>query len=601
MADKAHNTLATDPGRGTGSIAEAEAKPHADEIEFTDKPHHSIANSDEDPPDFVIDLPLMANVFALCLTVAAGSWSTQVPASSIAFIVQKFPASAGNAAWIAASSSVTAAVVSSFIGDMSDIFGRRIFLFIGCACGFVGMLVAGTADNITTVIGGQVLIGIATATNLLASPLLQEIVPKKYRASAVACATLLSSFSFIGGPVIQGLCIQQGVGGELDGWRVGFYIGAAIWAVTGVCLLAFYHPMPRPNPEGISVARRIQKLDWLGIFLVSAGVTLFLVGLQYGDNPYPWTSPIVLGTLIPGATLCLLFCLWEWKGTATGIIPHALFHDKNYAVTICVRVIGGMGLLGGQAYLPQVAVNVFGTDGLETSVWQLPLSVSSVAGAFVGALLLKFFREARWMIPGLILVMVLGAGLMLLIKPGVSFAAWFFASILMGLPIGVEAVLLSVLAGFFVPNELIATGICVTNAATLVGGAVAVIIYGTVFNSKIKTALPDRVTTSVLQAGLPQSSLVQFLSAYLAGNLQTLSGLTDVPGVTPRVLDAAKDASRGAYADSYHYIWYILIALSGACTLLALRFGSTKHYFTDEVTAPIQRRKGESHAEAEKV
>jgi hypothetical protein len=34
-----------------------------------------------------------------------------------------------------------------------------------------------------------------------------------------------------------------------------------------------------------------------------------------------------------------------------------------------------MGLFGGQAYLPQVAVNVFGTDGLQTSVWQLPLSV----------------------------------------------------------------------------------------------------------------------------------------------------------------------------------------------------------------------------------
>jgi MFS family permease len=161
------------------------------------------------------------------------------------------------------------------------------------------------------------------------SPLLQEIVPKKYRATAVACSTFISSFAFIGGPVIQGLCIQQGVGGELDGWRVGFYIGAGIWAVTGVCLLAFYHPMPRPNPEKVSVARRIKRLDWLGIFLVSAGVTLFLVGLQYGDNLYPWTSSIVLGTLIPGAILCILFCLWEWKGTATGIIPHALFHDKK--------------------------------------------------------------------------------------------------------------------------------------------------------------------------------------------------------------------------------------------------------------------------------
>jgi hypothetical protein len=171
----------------------------------------------------------------------------------------------------------------------------------------------------------------------------------------------------------------------------------------------------------------------------------------------------------------------------------------------------------------------------------------------------------------------------------------------MGLPIGLEAVLLSVLSGFFVPNELIATGICVSNAATSVGGAVAVIIYGTVFNSKIKTILPARVSAKVLEAGLPQSSLVHFVPAYLAANSQAALNLANIPGVTPRVLDAAQGASRAAYADSYHYIWYILIALSGACTLLSLRFGSTKHYFTNEVTAPIQRRKGEGHDDGEKA
>ncbi|OJI98278.1 hypothetical protein ASPVEDRAFT_37719 [Aspergillus versicolor CBS 583.65] len=583
MAGNDHDTLEPGPT--------ANAKPHADEIEFTDPPPQSTANDDEDPADFVVDLLLIANVLALSLAVTAGAWSQQVPAASIAFIVQRFPEGAGSSAWIAAASSVVAAVVSSFIGDMSDIFGRRMFLLVGCACGFAGMLVAGTADRTTTIIGGQVLNGLATATNLLASPLVQEIVPKRHRANAMACATLMSSVAFIGGPFIQGACMQQRVGGELDGWRVGFYIGAGIWALTGVSLLAFYRPMPRPNPGGLSVARRIRELDWPGILLVSAGVTLFLVGLQYGDNPHPWTSPIVLGPLVSGGVLCSLFCLWEWKGTATGIIPHALFHDKNYAIAICVRALGGMGLIGGQAYLPQVAVNVFGTGGLETSVWQLPLSISSVAGAFLGAVLIKLFREARWIIPGLLLSIVLGAGLMLLIEPGVSFAAWFFGSILMGLPIGAEAILLSVLSGFFVPNELIATGVCVTNTATLVGGAVAVIIYGTVFNSKIKTLLPNRVSTDVLEAGLPQSSLVSFLQVYLAGP-QAAAGLADIPGVTPRVLDAAQGAARGAYADSYHYIWYVLIALSGACTLLALRFGSTRHHLTDEVTAPIRRRDG---------
>jgi MFS family permease len=72
------------------------------------------------------------------------------------------------------------------IGRLSDIFGRRNFLLLGNVCGIIGCAIAATANNIDTIIGGGVLIGIASALHQLAWSCLGEVVPKRSRAFALA-------------------------------------------------------------------------------------------------------------------------------------------------------------------------------------------------------------------------------------------------------------------------------------------------------------------------------------------------------------------------------------------------------------------------------
>ncbi|KAL2840050.1 major facilitator superfamily domain-containing protein [Aspergillus pseudoustus] len=562
--------------------------PAAAEVKFEYVENSPLSDAGETPEIFVLDANMIGNLFGLGLVYAAGGWANIVPQTSIPFIAQRFPEGAGQAAWISTASLVVSAVVQCFVGDLSAIFGRRKFLLLGCVFGISGQLLGGLATNITMVIGGQVVNGFSIAAMYFASPLMQEIVPKKHRGLAVACGAAISAVSYIGGPVIQGVLIQNKLGGQLDGWRVGFYIGAGFWAAAGLCLALLYHPTAQLHTTRASIIERLHRLDWYGIALVSSGISLFLVGLHYGNNPYPWISATVLGCMIPGIVLCFCFGIWEWKGTDHGILPHRLFADRNYLLAICVRVVGGMALLGSQAYLPQIAVNVFGTGGLETSVWQLPLLVSSVLGALLGAALLRLSSAIRWVLFGLMCTMILGAGLMFLVKPGVNFAVWLFPSIIMGLSVGAEGLLLTVLTGYFVPDDLIASGICVANSATLLGGAVAVIIYSAVFNSKIRTALPIHISDAALDAGLPASSLADFLTTWLTSGAAAVGA---VPGSTQDVVAAAQGAARVAYSESYNYIWYILIAFSAVCCVLALFFTSIKEHMTDVVTAPVQQRK----------
>lgn len=550
--------------------------------------HREVADSDQPAEEpFKWTFNIVANLGALYMCIFITSWAQGVPATAIPFIAARFPGEAGLASWIATSSSVTAAVTVAVVGHMSDALDRRSFLLFGCAAGCAGMLIAGLATSLAMVICGQVLTGLGIGCGFLSNPLLQEIVPKTHRPVAVGFATLCTSASFIGAPIIEGVFIQRGVGGALDGWRAGFYAGAGLNALTFVLLLIFYRPMPRPNLEGLSVWVRVLRMDWLGLLLACAGCALFLVGINYGGNPYEWSSGIVLGTMISGLGLLIAFGLWEWKGTTTGILPHAVFRDRNFNAGLLIRVSGGFALFGCQAYLPQVAVYVFGTDGLITAVWQLPMNVCTILGSLGAAVILRFFKEVRWIIAAVLMILLLGGGLMMLQRPGVSFAAWFFPTALMGISIGCEATLLSIIAGITSPNETIATAVCISTAAGFIGGAIATTMYGQIFNSKSRVLLPRAVSEAALAAGLPASSLSDFVAAFSSGSGEALAA---VPGATQAVLQAVTRASRSAYAESFRYIWVTLMVFCVVSIAGCWLFTSTTEYFTDEIAAPVVER-----------
>lgn len=72
-----------------------------------------------------------------------------------------------------------------------------------------------------------------------------------------------------------------------------------------------------------------------------------MAGLNMGGVIYPWTSATVLSTMIIGIVILILFGLWEWKGTETGILHHELFtHSRSLSTFgICLALIFTDGIL----------------------------------------------------------------------------------------------------------------------------------------------------------------------------------------------------------------------------------------------------------------
>ncbi len=93
--------------------------------------------------------------------------------------------------------------------------------------------------------------------------------------------------------------------------------------------LCYRPPKRHTRFDHLSFWQKLGHLDLPGSSLLTTGLVLFLVGLNLGGSLYAWTSPRVLATMIIGIIILIIFGIWEWKGTKTGILHHELFQGEN--------------------------------------------------------------------------------------------------------------------------------------------------------------------------------------------------------------------------------------------------------------------------------
>jgi MFS family permease len=67
----------------------------------------------------------------------------------------------GNAVWLSQSVAVCTAVLAPVFSRGSDLFGRKYFVVLGCAAGFVGDLIVSRATSMNMAIAGAAISGIS--------------------------------------------------------------------------------------------------------------------------------------------------------------------------------------------------------------------------------------------------------------------------------------------------------------------------------------------------------------------------------------------------------------------------------------------------------
>ncbi|KAK7055712.1 major facilitator superfamily domain-containing protein [Favolaschia claudopus] len=185
--------------------------------------------------------------------------------------------------WLISAFSLSSGCLLLLLGRLADIFGRKRFFLLGTAWLGVFSLGCGFAQNSTTLFILRGLQGVGPAAFIPAAlGIMAEAFPPS-RARSIAFATFAA-----GEPVGGALGVQLGavlVQTTRATWRSPFFLfgGMSLMCVLGG-MLAVDHDEPS--------AEAGKRVDWIGAFLVTAGLVLLLFVLGQGQlAPQGWRTP----------------------------------------------------------------------------------------------------------------------------------------------------------------------------------------------------------------------------------------------------------------------------------------------------------------------
>ncbi|KAI0789690.1 efflux transporter [Abortiporus biennis] len=206
--------------------------------------------------------------------------------------------------WVTSAYALSSGCLLILFGRLADLHGRRKVFILGCIFQGAFALGSGFAKDLVSIGVLRAFQGIGAAATIPASLgiLAHAFPPGPSRALAFA------TFS-AGQPLGGGLGFA--IGGLLTTyahttWQTMFFIVAGLSVLCIAGALVFIDP-DHPTTE---VDRRV---DWLGAFLVTAGLTFIVFILSDGEvAPRQWRTPYIIALLIIGVFFLCLFVAWQW-------------------------------------------------------------------------------------------------------------------------------------------------------------------------------------------------------------------------------------------------------------------------------------------------
>ncbi|KAF2015910.1 siderophore iron transporter [Aaosphaeria arxii CBS 175.79] len=488
--------------------------------------------------------------------------------------------------WISLVYNAVLAVFLSPVGRLSDIFGRRYFFVGGAIVAIIGSIVCATAQDITTLIGGNVLLAAATATQLSFHFVIGELVPMKHRYVAIGIIYAFTYSSSGMGPAISASFIAHY---PSVGWRGVYWLLLALNSAAFICWTAFYFPPTfdekHRNDENRSKMYWLKHFDWIGTFLFASGFIVFLMGLSWGGTVYPWRSAAVIAAIIVGFAVMTAFVLWEiYAPIKEPLIPMHLFKNGRWVSAVVLLGLGAGVYYAFSIVWPAQAAVLYGNgDTMRVGYMSTIVGLGIITGQVIAGFLAVPIGKTRFqcMVAFLLGGIFLGAAAIANVD---NFGATL-SLILLG----------CIFIGW---NE----SICLANATILVedqreigvaGGtagsvraaicAVLVAIYTTIMTNRLGETIPSQVPPKVVAAGLPESSVPAFLQALpLGGN-----AFANVPGITDRILALGMRAYQDANADAFRTVYLATIAFSAVAVILTWWAPNTDDLMNDKVAATL--------------
>ncbi|KAJ7600789.1 major facilitator superfamily domain-containing protein [Mycena floridula] len=530
-------------------------------------------------------------VFIACFAIFSQVFVVVAAGSVIAFIIRDL-GDASIAGWIIQGPLLIQSVMSPVVGRLSDVLDRKYLAGIPPIIAFVGAVMSAKAQSMAILIGGGILIGTTLSTISIVQAIPSEILPLKYRALANGLAFLAGSFGSLVGTLGSGGVTNV----DPTGWRNIFWMQAAFHGLSAVGLLGFYWPPPSKYPK-LTVREIIWACDPIGSFLMTSGLTLLLLALNWAGGTFKWSDAHILGPLVIGIVLLGLFGLYEWKGRSDGIVAHVFFsRGPNFPLSTFAFAIEGFIFYSAvNSIVPQIVLNL----GWESNAWRISVRQMSYILVIITSSIPVTWYATRYKDLKTPLIITFGFFFIVsicyaTIKPSMNKAQIGF-NILAGIGQSGPLTLIVALVQFTAPHRYLSTATGLAFSARAIGGAFGSAILDAIINAKLGS-YASQVGDAAISAGLPSSSVPALLQA-----LQSGSSLAGIPGISEQISKVSEQVSHEVYARAYRFSWipiviFTVLALGCIACLKGVRELMTEH--VEATVEKVEPRDAESSPKA---
>jgi EmrB/QacA subfamily drug resistance transporter len=374
--------------------------------------------------------------------------------------------------WVVTGYTLALAAVIPVTGWAADRFGTKRIYIWSLALFMVGSILSGLAWSAGSLIAFRVLQGIGGG---MIMPAVMTIMTKK-----AGPARIGRVMGVLGVPMLVAPILGPILGGWLVddvSWRWIFFINVPI-GVVAIALAFIVLDRDQPQPG--------HKLDWLGMALLSPGLTALIFGLaESADGGFGATKSWL--PILGGAAAIAAFFWHSWRSRNPLIDIRTFTHTRAGASAVTFLLFA-IAFFGSLLLIPLYFQTVRGASALEAGLLLVPQGLGAMITMPLAGKLTDRYGPAKWPVVGIPLL-VIGILPYAFVTAHTSYVLLLSFSFVLGLGMGFSMMPTMTAALQAVPAAAIARTSTAMNiirqAGASIGTAILSVLLSTAINNNL--------------------------------------------------------------------------------------------------------------------
>ncbi|WP_437050128.1 MDR family MFS transporter [Streptomyces sp. enrichment culture] len=421
---------------------------------------------------------LMAGMFVAIL-------ASTVVSNALPRIIADLGAGQSSYTWVVTAELLAMTATVPLWGKLSDLYNKKLLLQLSLAMFVAGSLLAGFSHGVGLLIFSRVVQGIgAGGLTALAQVVMAAIIPPRRLGKYAGVFGAVFAVGTVAGPLIGGVLVDT----SWLGWRWCFFIGVP-FALLAIVLLQATLKLP--------TVRREVKIDFLGAFLIVAGVCALLIWVSLAGNQFDWASWQTAALTI-GGVLLLVVAVFVEARTPEPVIPLDIFRNRTVTLTTVASLLVGVAMFGGTVFLSQYFQVSLGKSPTMAGLMSLPMILGLLVSSTVaGQIISKTGKWKKYLVAGAV-VMTVGLGLLSTIDADTHFALLSLFMAVLGVGVGMLMQNLVLAAQNDVPAAELGAATSVLSFFRSMGGTIGTSVLGAILANRVA----DEMAKGLEEAGI---------------------------------------------------------------------------------------------------